>query len=420
MDFKILVAYILSILFATIAGIQLNIASAQSEQEQNLLEVKFANSVAESYSVMVNSDEKYTISQSYSWIRNEYSRYNLVSYSLDNGSPTEIPRKARGSFTLDVPMDSDHTVTFFAAIQYPISVAIDGSNAAENIIRFDPPSQTGDNWFDTNTSVAVAVPNYMVVQQEQHRKQLVSWTIDSSNLREITLSNNQPAGFSTPPTIIASQHVFAFFTKDQYYLQVVSEHGTVSGDGWHDFGSEATVSVKPTNQFPINYLFDGSEDIQWTETDGYFTTVLMDSPKTLVVKWKADYSQLLVVGATAVIALGGAAVMQRKKARRKELLPQQTPLTDANAGLAARTITTATTASVSTLMRMQQQDQEESSNLSDTRADNNQRKLDEYAREIMDFALTKSLETLESLHSSGLVPESRIATTKQKLEQTFS
>ena len=420
MDFKILVASILPILSASaIAGIQLNIASAQSEQEQNLLEVKFANSVGESYSVMVNSDEKYTISQSYSWIRNEYSRYNLVSYSLDNGSPTEIPRKARGSFTLDVPMDSDHTVTFFAVIQYPISITIDGSNDAENIIRFDPPSQTGDNWFDTSTSVAIAVPIYMV-QQEQHRKQLVSWTIDSSNLREITLSNSQPAEFSTPPTIIASQHVFAFFTKDQYYLQVVSEHGTVTGHGWHDFGSEATVSVKPTNQFPIDYISDGSEGIQWTETDGYFTTVLMDSPKTLVVKWKADYNQLFMVGATAAFAFGLAAVMQRKKARRKELLPQQTALADANARLAARTITTATTSSVSTLMRTQKQDQEESSNRLDTRPDNHQRKLDEYAREIMDFALTKSLETLESLHSSGLVPDSRIATTKQKLEQTFS
>src|SRR6185503_9654365 len=189
---------------STIAGIQLNSASAQLE-EQNLLEVKFANSVAESYSVMVSNDEKYTISQSYSWIRNEYSRYNLVSYSIDNGSPTEIPRKARGSFSLDIPMDSDHTVTFFAAIQYPISVTIDGSNAVDNIIRFDPPSQTGDNWFDTNTGVAVAVPIYMV-QQEQHRKQLVSWAIDSSNLREIPPSNRQSEEFSTPSTIIASQH----------------------------------------------------------------------------------------------------------------------------------------------------------------------------------------------------------------------
>lgn len=403
---------------STIAGIQLNSASAQFE-EQNLLEVKFANSVAESYSVMVSNDEKYTISQSYSWIRNEYSRYNLVSYSLDNGSPTEIPRKARGSFSLDIPMDSDHTVTFFTAIQYPISVTIDGSNAVDNIIRFDPPSQTGDNWFDTNTGVAVAVPIYMV-QQEQHRKQLVSWAIDSSNLREIPPSNSQSEEFSTPSTIIASQHNFAFFTIDQFYLQVVSEHGTVSGDGWHDFGSEATISVKPTDKFPINYIFDGSEGIQWTETDGYITTIVMDSPKTLVVKWKADYSQLLIVGATAAIAFGGAAVMHRKKARRKELLPQQTPLTDANARLAANTITTTRTSSVSTLMRAQQQSQEGASNLSDTRPDNNQRKLDEYAREIMDFALTKSLETLESLHSSGLVPDSRIATTKQKLEQTFS
>src|SRR5688572_21887117 len=86
----------------TVAGPQLvglrfaEAASSTSNPGQNLLEIRFANNVAESYSVMVNSNEKYTVDQSYSWVRDESSRYNLVSYSLDNGNSIEIPRKARG------------------------------------------------------------------------------------------------------------------------------------------------------------------------------------------------------------------------------------------------------------------------------------------------------------------------------------
>jgi hypothetical protein len=44
---------------------------------------------------------------------------------------------------------------------------------------------------------------------------------------------------------------------------------------------------------------------------------------------------------------------------------------------------------------------------------------DSYAREIMDFATTKSIEALESLHSLGLVPDSRLTAVRQKLEQSF-
>jgi hypothetical protein len=404
------------VLVITFAGLQLPWvdASAQSS-EQSVLEVKFANSVAESYSVKVNSNEKYTINVNYSWVRDDSSRYNLVSYSIDNGYSIDIPRKARGTFSLDIPMESDHTVTFVATIQYPISVSINAESSSA--IRFNPSSATGDNWFDTDTNVAVIAPYHIVQQEQQSRHQLVAWSLDTSNLKEIMISDagqSVPDEFSTPSIVIASPHNIEFFTTQQYYLNVISERGTVAGGGWYDSGSEAAVSVKPdTNGFPINHVFEGSDDAQWTQADGYSTTVLMDSPKTLVVKWKADYSLLLIGAIGAVIALAVTAVLIMKRRGGKMVLPQQTRPDVVEVSATASTITTVSSSTSSSALLQQE------ANIART-VDNNQRNNgDDYARDIMGFILTKSLETLESLHGSGLVPDSRIAVTRQKLEQSF-
>ena len=399
-------------------------AAQAANQDQNRLDVKYANNVAESYFVLVNSNEKYTVSQTYSWVRDDSSRYNLVSYSIDNGNPMEIPRNARGSFSLDVPMDSGHTVIFFAIIQYPISTRIDtDTSAINNIAQFNPPSPTGDNWFDTNTSIAVRVP-YHLDQDQQSRRQLVAWAIDTSNPKEILLSNSenqmgqaQNEEFSTPSIIIASKHNFVFYTMDQYYLQVISEHGTVIGGGWYDSGSEATILAKPVTNLLVNYIFEEPEGTHWTEGNGYSAKVLMDSPKTLVVKFNPDYSQLIIVLITgAVIAIVAAAVTIKRKGMNKVSV-RETPLPILDASIPTRAITT--TRSSAALLQEQHEGQSSNPDVKDDSNSNQKIIGDEYARDIMHFALIKSLESLESLHASGLVPNSRIAGTRQKLEQSF-
>jgi hypothetical protein len=373
-------------------------------QSQNVLEVKFANNVAESYTVRVNSDEKYTITQSYSWIRDENSRYNLVSYSID-GEVVEIPRKARGSFSLDVPMESMHTVIFFTTIQYPISASIDGTDTS-NFIRFEPSSPTKDNWFDINTQVAAVIP-YNVVQQDQYRKQLVRWAIDTSSTKEI--SNLESTEFVTPTITTAGPHSIEFYTKEQYYLEVISEHGTIIGDGWYDSGKQASISIIPTTTFPIHYIFDGSENAQWTRTDSYSTTVVMDSPKTIVAGWTADYSQLLIViGAVSIVAVG---MFVHRRRMGKKLTQPKAELTIANQSMPSRMVATP---NVSVSLPSRQYPQIE------VKPEHNEKAIgDSYAREIMDFATTKSIEALESLHSLGLVPDSRLTAVRQKLEQSF-
>lgn len=320
-------------------------ADAQVSEEKSRLDVKFASNVAESYIVEVNRNEKYTILQSYSWARDDSSRYNLFSYSLDNGGPVEIPRKARGTFWLDVQMDTDHTVTFAAKVQNPLSVP----PSMDNAIRLYPPSPTGDGWFDAGT-------------------------------------------------------------KQQYYLDVISEHGTVVGEGWYDSGSEATISIKPpANSFPINHVFEGSDGVEWAESDRYSAKILMDSPKSLAVKWRPDYSQLLTVAVAATVSAAATLLIVRKKSAKKPM-PDLPPIAVADIANGQSTIATVSSSTGS----LHDPQGEHSATGWD-----NQTNGDEYARELMQFAQAKSVEILESMHTAGLVSDSRFAGTREKLDQSF-
>jgi len=116
---------------------------------QNALQVSFVNNTAISYEVDLDSNEIFTLSQKYSWVRDQNSRYNLVSYSLDGQDFSHILRQSRGNFILDIPTDSSHTVVFLAVIQYPVSIQ------GVKEYSFSPKSPTNDNWFDAKSEIKI-------------------------------------------------------------------------------------------------------------------------------------------------------------------------------------------------------------------------------------------------------------------------
>jgi len=123
----------------------------EQDKETNKLLVSYSKNMAPSYEVLVDSNEKYTVSQSYSWIRDQTSRYNLVSYSLDDSDFIPISRKARGNFTLDINMETSHSVVFLAVPQFSLTVS------GTTDYTHSPLSPTGDNWFDAGTITTVTV-----------------------------------------------------------------------------------------------------------------------------------------------------------------------------------------------------------------------------------------------------------------------
>ena len=118
---------------------------------QNKLSVSFVNNVAPSYEADLDPNEKFILSQSYSWIRDQNSRYNLVSYSIDGEDFVPISRLPRGNFTLDIPTSSSHSIVFLAVTQYPLSVE------GTDVFSFLPESPTNDNWFDAESEVSITV-----------------------------------------------------------------------------------------------------------------------------------------------------------------------------------------------------------------------------------------------------------------------
>jgi len=116
---------------------------------QNTLQVSFVNNTATSFELDFDSNEIFTLSQKYSWVRDQNSRYNLVSYSLDGQDFSNVLRQSRGNFILDIPTDSSHTVVFLAVIQYPVSIQ------GVKEYSFSPKSPTNDNWFDVKSEIKI-------------------------------------------------------------------------------------------------------------------------------------------------------------------------------------------------------------------------------------------------------------------------
>jgi len=141
----IFLAFLISVSITSVVSGQTN----SSISSENILHVSFEQNTSPSFDVNLDPEKKFILKQSYSWIRDQNSRYNLHSYSIDDLEFVPISRLARGTFTLDIPTDSSHSVVFSTVIQYPVSI-----EGVDNY-SFSPKSPTNDNWFDAKSEILI-------------------------------------------------------------------------------------------------------------------------------------------------------------------------------------------------------------------------------------------------------------------------
>jgi predicted nucleic acid-binding Zn-ribbon protein len=103
----------------------------------------------------------------------------------------------------------------------------------------------------------------------------------------------------------------------QYYLDIESQYGGVSGSGWHDEGSYAQFRVldlhSPAGLWQ-QYLFNGwSGDFGGNTPSG---SILMDGPKKISVKWANDISIGFFNALIIAVALGGGGFFYFKIRKR--------------------------------------------------------------------------------------------------------
>ncbi len=268
---------------------------AQNEK----LSVIFEDNVAPSYDVSLSSDGKFVISQDYSWVKDETSRFNLVSYSIDDGDPVKIARSARGTFNLDVPSDSSKIV-FSAVTQYALTVT--GTNS----FSFLPSSPTQDNWFDVGTPVSINVSKIVEIEKNKVRQEITGWSIDSE-FRNIE-SDDSPS-FTTPPVLMNEYHLVDFFMSTTYKLNVVSDIGSTSGSGWYKQGVTVPIGVDAGGDGLILNSLSGWEGAN-EEYDGNTAQVFIDGPVTVSAKLEKNYS--LLIGVIVVPLLVGGFIVAKK------------------------------------------------------------------------------------------------------------
>ena len=276
------------------------------------LKVSFENDLLPSYEVPLVSGQTFTLSQNHSWVQDETSRYNLVSYTLD-GEPVKLSRTARGDFTLSIPTDSSHSVVFSAVPQYALSV--DGTND----FSFLPSSPTNDNWFDSGTSVSVNVQKTTEIEPNKVRQEITGWSLDKAEFWEI--EDVDSTSFTTPPILLNEYHQVDFFTAYKYKLNVISDAGETTGSGWYEQGITVPIGVDAGGDgLILNSVsgWDGADVIY----DGNTALVYIDGPVTVSAKVEKNYS--LVIGVIVIpILIIGVVGFRKFKNRTPEVIEEK-------------------------------------------------------------------------------------------------
>jgi len=213
------------------------------------------------------------------------------------------------SSTGTVLMDRPKVVIAHYVAQYLVSVT------------YDPPTivtsynVTSAGWYDAGSFVQLGP---------------TPATIDVSSVERLKFSNWIDNGISTQNVSLSvfvdkPQKISLAYTT-QYYLDVQTAQGAVSGSGWYDKGSTAKITELPENSWPIAYIFSGWNVNPPTgnliKTNDSWSLVI-DRPYSVQATWTVDYTPLIeiVVAASASVTILAAAVflLYRRKRRDREL-----------------------------------------------------------------------------------------------------
>ena len=145
---------------------------------------------------------------------------------------------------------------------------------------------SGGGWYKEGTKAVVEVSETELTPAEGVKSIFVGWRGDATGESpRIEVLMNGP------------KNVEAVW-KTQYYVKVVSEYGSVSGEGWYDAGSIATITVSPSETgFPIKNVFKHWV-VNGQPMQGPRISVKVDNPVLAVAVWEKDYTMLIVIGAT--------------------------------------------------------------------------------------------------------------------------
>ncbi|MCW4020244.1 MAG: hypothetical protein NWF14_03320, partial [Candidatus Bathyarchaeota archaeon] len=175
---------------------------------------------------------------------------------------------------VDSPIQASYTTQYYATVTTDYGTA-------------EPTT----GWLDGGTNVSISVTPAIPVMTGV-RYACTGWTGTGST---------PSSGTGTDVTFnITAPSTLTYNWETQYYLTVESPHGTATGEGWYDTGSQATISVDESvpmegllGIFGVRWVF-----LQWTgdlTSITPTTNIPMDSPKQVLAFWKEDYLFLILL-----------------------------------------------------------------------------------------------------------------------------
>jgi hypothetical protein len=136
----------------------------------------------------------------------------VVSYSVDGGTKTSLPRSGTGTFTVAVSMTGGHNIAIASVTQYLLSVV-----GPPRVVS-NPVSQTADSYFDANSKVTLSVPlTWNGTSRPGVRQIVVSYSMDGANPTAVPPSSTA-GNFTTPKVTLNIPHTFVFNAVTQYQV----------------------------------------------------------------------------------------------------------------------------------------------------------------------------------------------------------
>jgi hypothetical protein len=231
---------------------------------------------------------------------NEDSRLRFGSWSGDY-----VGSSSTGSILMDRPK----VVTAHYLAQYLVSVTYEPQTILTNY------NVTSAGWYDIDSFVQLGPAPTTVSVSSVERLRFTGWIDNGMSTQNVSIGIH-----------VDKPHKVILAYSTQYYVDVQTSHGSVSGSGWYDKGSNAKMTAAPDNSWPVAYAFSG-----WSvdppsgnliRTDGSWS-LLVDRPYTVQANWTVDYLPLIEIAgaASAVVVLLALAVVlvHRRRLRAKGL-----------------------------------------------------------------------------------------------------
>jgi hypothetical protein len=170
-------------------------------------------------------------------------------------------------------------------------------------------NETHAGWYDAGTNVQLGPAPRKIPLSSVEQLYFLGWSEGATPFSDVSLT-----------VAMDGPHRFLLSYKTQYYVEVRSSYGSVTGSGWYDKGSTAKIVASDTaGNWPVTYILTGwtvePPNGKLTKTDDSWT-LTVDRPYVVEAVWSTDYFPLITLfggGAVAVAALAVGIVLAYRR-----------------------------------------------------------------------------------------------------------